>query len=181
MFILRTSNMRAIRGASTNSVRLVTPRLQINLQRTHFVRLNSTEIKPNPRPVRKEKESNPQRDWDAKVIKYDDLKPKTESPAPNSWLIDVREPDEVMQGMIPSAVNIPLTILPESLNASPATFREKFGFEKPEKDQEVTFYCRSGMRSSSASDIAKRNGYINVLNYKGSWLDWVEREGTAKA
>lgn len=82
MFILRTSNMRAIRGASTNSVRLVTPRLQINLQRTHFVRLNSTEIKPNPRPVRKEKESNPQRDWDAKVIKYDDLKPKTESPAP---------------------------------------------------------------------------------------------------
>lgn len=74
-------------------------------------------------------------------------------------MIDVREPDEVLQGSIPSAVNLPLSVLPASLNLSAAEFKEKFGFEKPRKDQEVTFYCRSGKRSTTASDVAKRNGY----------------------
>ena len=110
-------------------------------------------------------------------------------------MIDVREPDEVLQGSIPSSVNLPLTVLPTALGMPPVEFKEKFGFEKPRKDQEVTFYCRSGKRSTTASDVAKRNGYtryvlitfcawvvscssmLSVLNYKGSWLDWVEREG----
>ncbi|KAJ3842969.1 endoplasmic reticulum protein [Lentinula raphanica] len=175
MSILRTSCLQAVRGATARCTRISTTRLR-TIQNPTFTRFNSTESKPKTRPVPKEKEFNPVRDWDAKIIKYEELKPKTQSPAPNTWLIDVREPDEVMQGMIPSAVNIPLTVLPESLNASAATFREKFGFEKPAKNQEVTFYCRSGKRSSSASDIAKRNGYTNILNYEGSWLDWVERE-----
>ena len=77
----------------------------------------------------------------------------------DAFLIDVREPDEVAQGMIPSAVNIPLTVLPESLHLTPQAFKEKFGFDKPRHDQEVTFYCRSGKRSTTASDVAKRNGY----------------------
>lgn len=110
----------------------------------------------------------------------------------DAYLIDVREPDEVAQGMIPSAVNIPLTVLGDALHMSPEDFSTKFGFKKPGIRQEVTFYCRSGKRSTSASDVAKRNGYtkcvfsslqsvsnwrcISILNFKGSWLDWVERE-----
>ncbi|KIK71266.1 hypothetical protein GYMLUDRAFT_33408 [Collybiopsis luxurians FD-317 M1] len=172
MSLFRTPASRVVRTAAWNNVRLVAPRLQ----QTRFVRFNSSTTGPASRTSPKEKEFNPVRDWDAKIIKYEQLKPKTESPTPNSWLIDVREPDEVMQGMIPSAVNIPLTVLPESLHASPETFREKFGFEQPGRDQEVTFYCRSGVRSTSACDIAKRNGYTNILNYKGSWLDWSEKE-----
>jgi rhodanese-related sulfurtransferase len=107
-------------------------------------------------------------------------------------LVDVREPDEVIQGMIPSAVNVPLSILANSLHLHHSAFKEKHGFEKPQKGQELIFYCRSGKRSASASDIAKRNGYTkyaplfvtedvlsrfcSILNYKGSWLDWVKRE-----
>ncbi|KAK1224590.1 Thiosulfate sulfurtransferase rdl2, mitochondrial [Marasmius sp. AFHP31] len=116
-------------------------------------------------------------DWDGKIITYDRLKPKTESPSPNAYLIDVREPDEVIQGMIPSAVNLPLSVLPEALNTPAEFFQEKYGFPKPQKIQEVTFYCRSGKRSASASDIAKRNGYSNIYNYEGSWLEWVSKEG----
>jgi rhodanese-related sulfurtransferase len=71
----------------------------------------------------------------------------------------VREPDEVIQGMIPSAVNIPLSVLGAALHTARAEFLEKFGFEKPRWEQEVIFYCRSGMRSTTASDVAKRNGY----------------------
>ncbi|KAF7306716.1 Frataxin, mitochondrial [Mycena indigotica] len=112
-----------------------------------------------------------QRDWDAPIIMYNELLPKIKSPSPDSYLIDVREPEEVIQGMIPSAVNLPLSVLANSLHLQPGEFKARHGFEKPGKEQEVTFYCRSGKRSTSASDIAKRNGYTNVLNYTGSWLD----------
>lgn len=77
----------------------------------------------------------------------------------NTYIIDVREPDEVIQGMIPSAVNIPLSVLGAALHTPRDEFLEKFGFEKPRWEQEVIFYCRSGMRSTTASDVAKRNGY----------------------
>ncbi|KAI1797681.1 Rhodanese-like protein [Ganoderma leucocontextum] len=121
------------------------------------------------------------RDWDAKVITYEELKPKTIQPSPDKYLIDVREPDEVLQGSIPSAVNLPLSQLPTAFHLPPAEFKAKFGFEKPRPNQEVTFYCRSGARSTTASDVAKRNGYTNILNYKGSWLEWTEREGKQPA
>jgi rhodanese-related sulfurtransferase len=82
----------------------------------------------------------------------------TSSPQ-DAYLIDVREPDEVMQGSIPSSVNLPLSVLVNSLHLNPQTFRAQHGFEKPKKTQEIVFYCRSGKRSASACDIARRNGY----------------------
>lgn len=124
-----------------------------------------------------------QRDWDASVITFEQLKPKTLQPSPVSsyflsgmrrspdcsqdkYLIDVREPDEVLQGSIPSSVNLPLSVLSGALQYSPAQFKETFGFEKPRKDQEVTFYCRSGVRSTSAADVAKRNGYTKYVHVR---------------
>lgn len=111
-------------------------------------------------------------------------------------MVDVREPDEVIKGSIPSSVNMPLSSLANSLHLNRVAFKEKFGFDKPQSQQEVVFYCRSGKRSASASDLARRNGYTkcamvpqssfgvslilvhSVYNYAGSWLDWVEKEGS---
>ncbi|TFK57429.1 Rhodanese-like protein [Heliocybe sulcata] len=118
-----------------------------------------------------------QKDWDARILTYEQVKPKTEQPSPETYLIDVREPDEVMQGSIPSSVNIPLSVMARDIRLDPETFREKYGFDKPQKDQELIFYCRSGKRSASAADVAKRNEYTNIFNYEGSWLDWLAREG----
>lgn len=116
----------------------------------------------------------------------------------DAYLIDVREPDEVVQGSIPSSVNLPLSVLANSLNLNAQAFRSQHGFDKPGKAQEVVFYCRSGKRSASACDIARRNGYEkwvfpssdihlhtnqllhSIINYEGSWLDWVSREGDGK-
>lgn len=78
-------------------------------------------------------------------------------------MIDVREPDEVLQGSIPSAVNLPLSVLPNALHLPPAEFKEKFGFEKPRTNQEIIFYCRSGKRSSTAADVAQRNGFTKYV------------------
>jgi thiosulfate:glutathione sulfurtransferase len=81
----------------------------------------------------------------------------------DAYLIDVREPNEVLQGMIPSAVNLPLSCLSEALHMDGQMFKEKHGFRKPAYDQEIVFYCRSGMRSSTASDVARRNGYTRYV------------------
>ena len=74
-------------------------------------------------------------------------------------MIDVREPDEVVQGSIPSSVNLPLSVLATAIHLPAEEFKLKYGFEKPGKDQEITFYCRSGKRSATACDVAKRNGF----------------------
>ncbi|KAI0724343.1 Rhodanese-like protein [Cerioporus squamosus] len=172
--MLRLSFARSVaiaRTASHARVSVLTPRVALQQ-----VRYESSKT-PEERKKMLEARDELQRDWDAKVITYEELKPKTLQPSPDAYLIDVREPDEVVQGSIPSAVNLPLSVLPNALHLSPEEFKEKFGFEKPRKDQELTFYCRSGKRSTTASDVAKRNGYTNILNYTGSWLDWTEREG----
>ncbi|KAF8640905.1 hypothetical protein AX17_000553 [Amanita inopinata Kibby_2008] len=143
------------------------------------MRFNSSQPTPQTKQAIKEaikKNDDLQRDWDARILTYAELKPKTQNPTPNTYLVDVREPDEVIQGMIPSAVNLPLSVLGDSLHLSREAFKAKHGFEKPKKDEELIFYCRSGVRSTSASDVAKRNGFANVQNYKGSWLEWVEKE-----
>ena len=77
----------------------------------------------------------------------------------NSVLIDVREPDEVIQGSIPSSVNLPLSTLSTDLHLDRGSFLKKHGFEKPTMNQEIVFYCRSGKRSATACDVAKRNGF----------------------
>ncbi|QRW05031.1 hypothetical protein RhiLY_04030 [Ceratobasidium sp. AG-Ba] len=43
-------------------------------------------------------------DWSAPVVTYEDIKPRTEQPSEEVYLIDVREQDEIAQGSIPSAV-----------------------------------------------------------------------------
>ena len=116
-----------------------------------------------------------QENWKSPRLTYEQLKPKTLSPsnvwpsfplpvrlsifAQDAYLIDVREPNEVMQGSIPSSVNLPLSVLANSLNLNAQAFRAKHGFDKPGYAQEIVFYCRSGKRSASACDIARRNGY----------------------
>jgi len=115
--------------------------------------------------------------WDMPTLNYEQVKPRTLSPSSDAYLIDVREPDEVIQGSIPSSVNLPLSVLSNSLHLQENAFKEKHGFDKPRKNQEIVFYCRSGKRSATACDIAKRNGYTSLFSYEGSWLDWVQKEG----
>ncbi|KAI9102417.1 endoplasmic reticulum protein [Phlyctochytrium arcticum] len=87
-------------------------------------------------------------------------------------LIDVREPDEVKQGAIPTAKHIPLAEVPLALHLKSEEFKGKYGFEQPKRDDNVIFYCRSGKRSEAAFKFARQQGYENARNYRGSWLEW---------
>ena len=152
-----------------------------------YVRLNSSTAGQPPSESDGKLPSGPRRrlplkgpeldPWVPPIFSYEQVKLMTEQPSPvrphllsnrtldsrmtrqDSYLIDVREPDEVVQGSIPSSVNIPLSILPGSLYMEASKFKRKFGFTKPMRDQEIVFYCRSGVRAATAGDIAKKNGF----------------------
>lgn len=99
------------------------------------------------------------------------------SPSAERILIDVREPAEYSGGFIPSAQNVPISSQPHALFLPADEFEDKFGFAKPKAEQEVVFYCKAGVRSSAAAQLARQAGYQSVGEYRGSWLDWVKQGG----
>ena len=88
----------------------------------------------------------------------------------------MREPNEVAAGAIPTSMHVALGHVEEALTLDAADFKLLFHHDMPPKDQLVIVYCRSGVRSESARQIALAAGYTNVRNYKGSWLEWESKE-----
>ncbi|NOT15221.1 MAG: rhodanese-like domain-containing protein [Methylotenera sp.] len=74
-------------------------------------------------------------------------------------LVDVRNQDEVMRGKIPSAIHIPLAMLPVE-------------YEPLKKVENLVFYCHSGIRSAHAAAFAVSKGCHNVFNLVGGVLAW---------
>lgn len=87
----------------------------------------------------------------------------------------MREIHEFEAGAIPTSLNVPLSTLQASLTLSDAAFKEKFGRSKPSVNDDVVFYCKSGVRSTKAAEIAESAGFKQVGNYKGSWTDWATK------
>ena len=77
-------------------------------------------------------------------------------------LIDVRTPDEVVQGYISGAV---------FLNYYLDDFDSQI--EKYSKEQPIYIYCRSGNRSNRAAEIFTKHGFKKVYNLKGGYKSWV--------
>ena len=71
-------------------------------------------------------------------------------------IIDVRTKSEYQQGHIRGSMNIPLQGLQNNLN-------------KIIKDKPVITCCASGMRSASAKNLLKANGFAEVYN-GGGWF-----------
>jgi rhodanese-related sulfurtransferase len=73
-------------------------------------------------------------------------------------IIDVREVDEVTEGKIPGAVNIPLGLVEPRM-------------DELDKSKEYIMVCRSGGRSGRATQFLEKWGY-DVTNMQGGMLDW---------
>ena len=73
-------------------------------------------------------------------------------------VIDVREPGEVAQGKIPTAINMPLGLLEYRMN-------------ELDKSKEYIIVCHAGGRSSQATLFLESQGY-NVINMTGGMLAW---------
>ena len=74
-------------------------------------------------------------------------------------IIDVREPNEVAQGKIPSARNIRLSEIPERLS-------------EIDRNREAIIVCRGGARSASACEYLMSQGYTNIKNFLGGMMAW---------
>ncbi len=82
---------------------------------------------------------------------------------PKPALIDVREQDEVEQGIIPGAVHIPRGYLELRVEE-----------RLPDRDAPVVAYCAGGTRSALAAETLQAMGYTNVASLKGGFGAWKE-------
>jgi len=82
-------------------------------------------------------------------------------------LVDVREPDENAQGMIPSTVHIPRGFLELRIERA-----------VPNRETPVVLYCQSGTRSLLAARSLAELGYTNVRSLAGGFTGW-KRAGLA--
>ncbi|WP_159887641.1 rhodanese-like domain-containing protein [Paenibacillus puerhi] len=78
-------------------------------------------------------------------------------------IVDVREDEEVAQGILPGAIHIPLMQLPERLSEVP-------------QNGETILVCRSGNRSGRALDYLQSQGLANLKNMTGGMLEWEQLE-----
>ena len=86
----------------------------------------------------------------------EDLKEKI---ANGGLLLDVRTREEFAEGHAEGAKNIPLDQLKNNLS-------------KLDKTKPIVAVCASGMRSSSAVSLLKRNGFTEVYN-GDSWTKYM--------
>ncbi|MFV1884239.1 MAG: rhodanese-like domain-containing protein [Balneola sp.] len=81
-------------------------------------------------------------------------------------ILDVRTDEEVSEGMIPNAIQI---------DFRGADFKTKIA--ELDTDKTYVVYCRSGGRSSAASEImTKELGFKDVKNLEGGYTAWSEND-----
>lgn len=78
------------------------------------------------------------------------------------YILDVRTANEYAEGHVPGAVNIPYDQLAARLSELPAA------------SDEILLYCRTGRRAEVAEDTLRGNGYENLWQLSGHWLQWSE-------
>jgi rhodanese-related sulfurtransferase len=109
------------------------------------------------------KPEKPQSEVVVDTLTAEDFKSKLAS-TPDAVLLDVRTPEEVAKGVIPSAKNIDLK-------------SSDFQIQMNALDKNKTYfvYCAKGGRSSKAIDIMKQSGFKKLINLESGYRDWVER------
>jgi rhodanese-related sulfurtransferase len=78
---------------------------------------------------------------------------------PQTYLLDVREPDEWDAGHAPGAHHMPMMEVPARMGEVPT-------------DAEVVVVCRSGGRSGQVVSYLMGNGWDNVRNLDGGMQSW---------
>ena len=78
-------------------------------------------------------------------------------------LIDIREPYETAEGMIPGAVAIPRGVLELDIDK-----------QTTDTNKQIVLYCEGGGRSILAAYMLGRMGFQNVISLLGGYKQWNE-------
>lgn len=73
-------------------------------------------------------------------------------------VVDVRKPNEFVEGHVKDSVNIPLSEMTDVAQIAHL-----------EEDQNIYVHCAGGYRSVIAASLLKRQGYHNLRNVLGGW------------
>jgi rhodanese-related sulfurtransferase len=74
-------------------------------------------------------------------------------------LLDVREPFEYAEGVIPGAVFIPMNDIPYRMG-------------ELDRDAEIVVYCAHGVRSWQVAAYLMQNGFTNVAHLADGFAAW---------
>lgn len=85
-------------------------------------------------------------------------------------LVDLREPEELRQGVLPGAVHAPRGMLEFYADPGSPYHRPEFS-----PDRRTILYCASGGRSALAAVALQQLGYRDVAHLDGGIKGWVER------
>ena len=88
---------------------------------------------------------------------------------PDVLLVDVREPGETQNGVIPGAVLVPRGMLEFRADHGSPYHREGF-----ELRRRVIVYCAAGSRSALAVRSLQDLGYQDVAHLDGGFRAWVD-------
>ena len=80
----------------------------------------------------------------------------------NAVILDVRTDAEVVDGIIPNAIQIDFYKGQEFINE----------IETLDKSKNYYVYCRSGNRSGQACQIMEQLGFENAYNLEGGMMQW---------
>ncbi len=78
-------------------------------------------------------------------------------------VVDVREPDEVLPGFLPGAINVPRGVL---------EFRASDDQRFADKHTPILIYSNSGRRSALAARCLNELGYSDVVALRGGLTAW---------
>jgi sulfur-carrier protein adenylyltransferase/sulfurtransferase len=95
-------------------------------------------------------------------ISPEDLKDRLQG-GPKPRLLDIREQDEVQNGMIPGAAHL-----------SRAHFESRVEDVLPDKDADIVVYCAGAVRSVFAVKTLQELGYTKVSSMTGGFTRWRE-------
>ncbi|MEB1806191.1 MAG: rhodanese-like domain-containing protein [Bacillaceae bacterium] len=94
-----------------------------------------------------------------KQVEFNELQEIIHEGKSEPIVIDVREPEEYVEGHIANIPLIPMHNLPALI-------------DEFDKEKEYLFVCRSGNRSQNVALFFKDRGFEKVSNYAGGMLAW---------
>lgn len=100
-----------------------------------------------------------------KTITADELQRRLDDGAA-PFLLDVREPEELADGVIAGSVNIPMREVEHRLGELPT-------------DREIVVLCHLGARSEYVTKKLNAVGYERALNLSGGLEVWLRERSTA--
>ena len=80
------------------------------------------------------------------------------------FMLDVREPEEMADGVIPGSVNIPMDYVKERLSELPT-------------DRDIVVICHLGQRSAYITTQLNALGYDRAVNLVGGVDAWLRQRG----